>query len=60
MIGDDSGQLSCYEFKKGEPQVVFQAKVFEGPITSVALGGNPVKRDKVSQSVVDKIIFLCR
>lgn len=28
--------------------MVFQTKVFEGPITSVALGGNPQKRDKVS------------
>ena len=52
VIADDSGQISCYEFKKGEPQVVFQSKIFEGPITSVALGGNPQKRDKVPNITV--------
>eukprot|EP01041_Mallomonas_annulata_P002961 gene2961-5812_t len=46
IAGDDSGTLSCYEFKKGEPQNVFQVKPFEGPITSVALGGTSQKRDK--------------
>lgn len=47
LIGDDSGTLSCYEFRKGEPQVVFQTKVFDGPISCVALGGNSPKKDKV-------------
>ena len=47
VIGDDSGRISCYEFKKGEPQVVFQTKAHEGPITCVALGGPASKRDKV-------------
>ena len=47
IVGDDSGHLGCYEFKKGEPQTVFLARPFEGPITCVALGGNPQKRDKV-------------
>ena len=47
LIGDDSGQISCYEFKRGEPQIVFQAKPFEGAITCLELGGNPAKRDKV-------------
>ena len=47
VIGDDSGQVFCYEFKRGEPQVVFQSKVFEGPITSVALAGPPTKKDNV-------------
>jgi len=48
VIGDDLGQISCYEFKKGEPQVVFQTAVFDGPVTCVALGGTAAKRDKVS------------
>jgi hypothetical protein len=48
VIGDDLGQISCYEFKKGEPQIVFQTAVFDGPVTCVALGGNASKRDKVN------------
>lgn len=48
LVGDDSGHMGCYEFKKGEPQVVFQLKLFEGPITCLSLAGNPMKRDKVT------------
>jgi hypothetical protein len=48
IIGDDSGLLSCFEFKKGEPQPVFQLKIFDGPVSCVAVGGNPTKRDKVA------------
>ncbi len=47
VTGDDSGQVGCYEFKKGEPQTVFVAKPFEGPISCVAIGGNVLKKDKV-------------
>jgi hypothetical protein len=47
VVGDDSGNVYCYEFKKGEPQVVFQSKPFDGPITCLTLGGNTAKRDKV-------------
>lgn len=49
MIGDDSGHITCYEFKKGEPQIVFQTKFFDEPITSVTLGGTGPKLDRVSQ-----------
>jgi hypothetical protein len=47
LIADDSGQISCYEFKKGEPQVVFQTKPFDGPVSCLALGGPIAKRDRV-------------
>lgn len=60
MIGDDSGQLSCFEFKKGEPQVVFQTKVFEGPVSCICLGGNPQKRDKVFLSHSQRIVGLTK
>jgi hypothetical protein len=52
VIGDDSGQLTCFEFKKGEPQVVFQSKIFDGAISSVATGGVGMKRDRVSSSII--------
>ena len=48
LIGDDSGTISCYEFRKGEPQIVFQTKVFDGAISCVALGGSSPKKDKVA------------
>jgi hypothetical protein len=52
VIGDDSGTLSCFEFNKGEPQIVFQMKVFEnGGISSIAIGGNHLKPDKVEQII---------
>ena len=57
LIGDDSGTLSCYEFRKGEPQVVFQTKVFDGPISCVALGGNSPKKDKVFFSLNNSFIL---
>ena len=55
LVGDDSGQIGCYEFKNGERQVVFMAKPFEGPVTSVELGGNPKKRDKVNNQITNKL-----
>ena len=39
VVGDDSGLLYSYDFHKGEPIPVFSTKVFEGPISCVALGG---------------------
>eukprot|EP00981_Chlorochromonas_danica_P004752 scaffold954_cov173-Ochromonas_danica.AAC.38 len=61
VVGDDSGQIGCYEFKKGEPQIVFQMKVFEGPITSVALGGgNPQKRDRIFLSHSQRIVGITK
>lgn len=47
VTGDDSGHVGCYEFKKGAPQTVFLSKVFDGPISCVAIGGNVQKKDKV-------------
>lgn len=56
VVGDDSGQLHCYEFKRGEPQIVFQVKVFDGPISSIALGGSAQKRDKIFLSHSQRIV----
>ena len=50
IVGDDSGSLGCYEFKRGETTTVFQCRPFEGPISCVALGGPSVKRDKIFAS----------
>jgi Bardet-Biedl syndrome 7 protein len=47
VTGDDSGHVGCYEFKKGAPQTVFLTRVFDGPISCVAIGGNVQKKDKV-------------
>jgi outer membrane protein assembly factor BamB len=47
VVGDDSGTVHCYEFKRGEPQVVFETKVFNAPVSCLALGGPAMKRDKV-------------
>lgn len=47
VTGDDSGSVGCYEFKKGAPQTVFLSQPFDGPISCVAIGGNPQKKDKV-------------
>ena len=52
VVADDSGTLSCFEFKKGEPQVVFQMKPFgDDIISSIALGGDKDKNDKVYMSI---------
>ena len=50
VVGDDSGHIGCYKFKKGEPQVVFTTRPFTSPITSVILGGNQLKSDKIFTS----------
>lgn len=60
VIGDDSGQLSCFEFKKGEPQIVFQTKVFDGPIACVALGGPRQKRDKIFCAQGQRLVGLTK
>ena len=56
VVGDDSGTVGCYEFKKGEPQTVFTHKPFEGPISSLAIGGTYQKRDKIYVSHDQKIV----
>lgn len=60
MIGDDSGTISCYEFRKGEPQIVFQVKVFDGPVTCLALGGTAPKKDKIFASHSQRIVGLTK
>ena len=56
VVGDDSGSVGCYEFKKGEPQTVFTEKPFEGAITSLAIGGPTSKRDKLFVSHGQRIV----
>ena len=60
IVGDDSGQLSCFEFKKGEPQTVFIAKPFEGPISQVVLGGADLRSDKIFASHGQQIVGMTK
>ena len=56
VVGDDSGSIHCYEFKKGEPQQVFVAKLFDEPVTTVSIGGISVKQDKIFGASGQKIV----
>ena len=56
LVGDDSGIIYCYEFKKGEPLVVFTYKAFDGPVSSLTIGGISSKRDKIFASSHQKIV----
>lgn len=47
VIGDDTGNVECFEMKKGEAQVVFKTPVEGGGINVLALGGALGKREKV-------------
>ena len=60
VVGDDSGLVSCFEFRKGEPQVVFQTKAFDGPITCVSIGGVAPKKDKIFVSHGQRIVGLTK
>ena len=62
MIGDGTGDVLCYEFKKGEPQLVFQIKPFDNnlPISSVTLGGDITKTDKIFIAQGHRIIGLTK
>lgn len=60
VIGDGSGNLSCYEFKNGEAHVVFTAQVFDAPITALALGGPASKKDKIFVAEGQKIVGLTK
>jgi len=60
VIGDDSGTLGCFEFKRGETTTVFQCRPFEGPISCVALGGPSQKRDKVFASHNQSIVGISK
>lgn len=49
VIGDDTGKVSCFEFKRGEPQVVFEKQVFNTPVTCIATcWDEDTKGDQVS------------
>ena len=56
VVGDDSGAIHCYEFTKGEAQSVFTNQVFDGPVSSVSIGGVAPKRDKIFASCDKKIV----
>ena len=56
VVGDDSGTVGCYEFKKGEPQTVFNEKAFDGPITCLSIGGPTSKRDKLFVSHGQRVV----
>lgn len=60
VIGDDSGTLNCYEFKKGEPQQVFSIKIYDEPITHVSIGGTTVKQDKIFVAGGQKILGITK
>ena len=47
VIGDDSGEVVCFEMKKGEAQPVFKTTVEGSGVNVLALGGSLAKRDKV-------------
>ena len=40
VVGDDSGLVSCYEFKRGEPNVIFQSNTYNDAITSITIPDN--------------------
>ena len=58
LVGDDTGMLHCYDFKKGEPVMVFEMQVFENqPVTCVTLGGdNILKQDKIYVSARQQVV----
>ena len=62
VVGDDTGTLYCYDFKKGEPISVFQLQVFEdSPVTCVALGGDiPTKKDKIYASAGQQVVGISK
>mmetsp|Transcript_26862 Transcript_26862/g.33595 ORF Transcript_26862/g.33595 Transcript_26862/m.33595 type:complete len:726 (-) Transcript_26862:330-2507(-) len=55
VIGDDSGTLSCFEIKRGEPQSVFRLTGDNGPVVCVTMGGAAAKKDKVFASYGTKL-----
>mmetsp|Transcript_298 Transcript_298/g.283 ORF Transcript_298/g.283 Transcript_298/m.283 type:complete len:734 (-) Transcript_298:90-2291(-) len=54
--GDDTGNISCHEFKKGEPIVVFNTNFFDGPVSNLTIGGIHTKKDKIFGSNTQKIV----
>lgn len=41
IVGDDSGTIHCYEFKKREPLLVFRTEYFKTPVSCVSLASGP-------------------
>ncbi len=60
VVGDDSGTVHCYEFTKGEPQLIFASKTFERPVSSVSVGGISSRRDKIFASCDQKIVGISK
>ena len=62
VVGDDMGMLHCYDFKKGEPILVFETQVFENqPVTCVTLGGDhALKRDKLYVSAGQQVVGISK
>ena len=62
VVGDDTGTIYCYDFKKGEPICVFETKAFETePVTCITIGGdNPLKRDKIFASAGQQIVGISK
>jgi Bardet-Biedl syndrome 7 protein len=58
VVGDDTGMLHCYDFKRGEPICVFENQVFENePVTCVTLGGDTaLKRDRLYVSAGQQVV----
>merc|ERR1719502_2359929 len=56
VIGDDRGEVECFEMKKGEAQKVFAEKVEGTGINVLALGGSLAKRDKVFVATGQSIV----
>lgn len=47
VVGDDGGQVSCFKFKKGDSQLVFQTPQLEKPISALTLGGPHGHKDLI-------------
>ncbi|CAM9525509.1 unnamed protein product [Ectocarpus fasciculatus] len=47
VVGDDSGSIHCYEFKKGEAHTVFSVRPFQTPVSCVVITGIAMKGDKI-------------
>ena len=62
VVGDDSGNLVCYQFKKGEPTLIFQTQTFDEPITctTVAIDKSGKDESNIYVSQGQNVIGLSR
>lgn len=62
VIGDDSGAVMCYQFRKGEPTLIFQSQAFDEPITctTVALDKSGKDDSNIYVSQGQKVVGLSR